>query len=82
MRVEKRLTINGIVVELVKKLGLDYDLLKQVEPYKSGYGERYFIAYNGVVMFEITAVADGDDMACVSSFDVKFMGEAEGEQYA
>ena len=80
MRVEKRLTINGIVVELVKKLGLDYDLLKQGEPYESGYGERYFIVYDGVVMFEITAVADGDDMAHIEDFDVKLLDENEGEQ--
>lgn len=75
MRVEKRLTINGTVVELVKKLGLDYDLFRQVEPYKDNYGERYYIAYDGVVMFEITAVADGDDMAHIEEFDVKLLEE-------
>lgn len=79
MRVETRLTINGTVVELVKKLGFSYDLLKQVEPYAGGYGERYFIVYDGVVMFEITAVADGDDMAHIEEFDVKLLEEQNND---
>lgn len=79
MRVENRLTINGTVVELVKKLGFSYDLLKQVEPYKGGYGERYFIVYDGVVMFEITAIADGDDMAHIEDFDVKLLEEQNND---
>lgn len=79
MRVENRLTINGTVVELVKKLGFSYDLLKQVKPYENGYGERYFIVYDGVVMFEITAVADGDDMAHIENFDVKLLEEQDND---
>lgn len=80
MRVEVLKTINGIVVKEVKKMPMGYTLYQSTADISGGAGERYYIAYDGVVMFEITAIADGDDMACVSTFDVKFIDENEGEQ--
>ena len=80
MRVEKLLTIDGVVVEEVKKMPMGYTLYKSTSRIEGGAGVLYYIAYDGVVMFEITAIADGDDMACVSTFDVKFIDENEGAE--
>lgn len=80
MRVEKLLTIDGVVVEEVKKMPMGYALYKSTSRIEGGAGVLYYIAYDGIVMFEITAIADGDDMACVSTFDVNFVDENEGEQ--
>ena len=80
MRVEVLKTIDGIVVKEVKKMPMGYTLYKSTAEISGGAGERYYIAYDGIVMFEITAVADGDDMAHIESFDVKLLDENEGEQ--
>ena len=80
MRVKVLKTIDGIVVEEVKKMPMGYTLYKSTSRIEGGAGVLYYIAYDGIVMFEITAIADGDDMACVSTFDVKFIDENEGEQ--
>lgn len=75
MRVKKGLVIDGVVVELLKELGAGYELYESSEEIEGGYGKRYYIAYNGVVMFELTAVADGDDMAHIDEFNVRLIGE-------
>ena len=80
MRVEVLKTIDGIVVKEVKKMSMGYTLYKSTAKIRDGAGELYYIAYDGVVMFEITAVADGDDMAHIEFFDVKLLDENEGEQ--
>lgn len=80
MRVKILKTIDGVVVEEVKKMPMGYTLYKSTSRIEGGAGVLYYIAYDGIVMFEITAIADGDDMACVSTFDVKFIDENEGEQ--
>lgn len=79
MRVEKLLTIDGVVVEEVKKMPMGYTLYKSTSRIEAGAGALYYIAYDGIVMFEITAIADGDDMAHIESFDVKYIDENEGE---
>lgn len=80
MRVEVLKTIDGIVVKEVKKMPMGYTLYQSTADISGGAGERYYIAYDGVVMFEITAVADGDDMAHIESFDVKLLSETEGAE--
>lgn len=80
MRIEVLKTIDGIVVKEVKKMPMGYTLYKSTAKIRDGAGELYYIAYDGVVMFEITAVADGDDMAHIEFFDVKLLDENEGEQ--
>lgn len=79
MRVEVLKTINGIVVKEVKKMPMGYTLYKSTAEISGGAGELYYITYDGVVMFEITAIAGGD-MAYIESFDVKLLDENEGEQ--
>lgn len=78
MRVEVLKTIDGIVVKEVKKMPMGYTLYKSTARIKDGAGELYYIAYDGIVMFEIIVVADGDDMAHIEDFDVKFIDENEG----
>lgn len=80
MRVEVLKTIDGIVVKEVKKMPMGYTLYQSTARIEGGAGELYYIAYDGVVMFEITAVADGDDMAHIEKFDVNLLDENEGEQ--
>ena len=80
MRVEVLKTIDGIVVKEVKKMPMGYTLYKSTSKIEGGAGELYYITYDGVVMFEITAIAGGDDMAHIETFDVNLIDENEGAE--
>lgn len=80
MRVEKKLVIDGEPVEEVENLGLNYRLYRTTSSVEDGYGERYYIAYDGVVMFAITAVANGDCCAHISEFYVKLLDKGTDDE--
>lgn len=80
MRVEKKLVIDGEPVEEVENLGLNYRLYRTTNSVEDGYGERYYIAYDGVVMFAITAVANGSCSAHISEFYVKLLDKGTDDE--
>lgn len=80
MRIEKKLVIDGEPVEEVENLGLNYRLYRTTNRVEDGYGERYYIAYDGVVMFSITAIANGDCCAHISEFYVKLLDKGTDDE--